>query len=336
MSTDTQAIKQQFDLIAYAGQYSQLRKIATTNGGEYAGPCPRCGGTDRFHVQGSGLFMCRQCHPEWSDAIEFIRWMDGRSFQEAVMTMGGEGEPVRRPTAAPAPIEPDTDRSVWTAAGVDLMAEAYQELLSDQGDRAREYLQSRGITTRSIERWQLGYIPADRWDPPEKWGMTGKKVYIPRGILIPCWDAAGLHYLKIRRAENDPKYINIRGGHGWPFGLQTIIEKSTIEAILFEGEFDVMLARDTGYSGVGYFSMPASQAIPAAAVPWLQSLQAVIVQMDNDQAGQQAAVKWAQIPGFRKAELFPTGNDLSEYYQAGGDVLEWLMRQVLLAVGGDK
>ena len=30
-------------------------------GSEWVGPCPRCGGTDRFHVRADGVFGCRVC-----------------------------------------------------------------------------------------------------------------------------------------------------------------------------------------------------------------------------------------------------------------------------------
>ena len=41
------------------------KKAATTNGGEYAGPCPNCGGSDRFRVWpvekgGEGRCWCRR------------------------------------------------------------------------------------------------------------------------------------------------------------------------------------------------------------------------------------------------------------------------------------
>jgi phage/plasmid primase-like uncharacterized protein len=41
-----------------------LKKVASTNGGEWAGPCPGCGGSDRFRVWpvdrgGRGSFWCR-------------------------------------------------------------------------------------------------------------------------------------------------------------------------------------------------------------------------------------------------------------------------------------
>ena len=38
------------DILAIAGRYTTLKKAASTDGGEYHGPCPSCGGTDCFRV----------------------------------------------------------------------------------------------------------------------------------------------------------------------------------------------------------------------------------------------------------------------------------------------
>jgi KaiC/GvpD/RAD55 family RecA-like ATPase len=67
-----------------------LTKKANTDGGEYAGPCPFCGGKDRFRVwpnREKPGYMCRQCNRK-GDAIEFVRQMDNLSFQEACEAVG--------------------------------------------------------------------------------------------------------------------------------------------------------------------------------------------------------------------------------------------------------
>ncbi|MBV9711108.1 MAG: hypothetical protein JO011_09365, partial [Ktedonobacteraceae bacterium] len=38
------------NLYELISQNTSLRRVASTHGGEYAGPCPFCGGTDRFRV----------------------------------------------------------------------------------------------------------------------------------------------------------------------------------------------------------------------------------------------------------------------------------------------
>jgi DNA primase len=59
---DTAALKQRIDLLALLGRDTRLRKVATTAGGEWAGPCPFCGGRDRFRAQPFlGVWWCCQC-----------------------------------------------------------------------------------------------------------------------------------------------------------------------------------------------------------------------------------------------------------------------------------
>ncbi|NLE58556.1 MAG: hypothetical protein GX616_09370, partial [Planctomycetes bacterium] len=81
---DTDTIKASFDLRDLAGGRVELRN--ETNGGrEQSGPCPQCGGDDRFHVT-QDWFFCRQCHPKRGDALEFVQWLglagDFRSARE--------------------------------------------------------------------------------------------------------------------------------------------------------------------------------------------------------------------------------------------------------------
>ena len=67
------------------------------NGGkgrELCGPCPKCGGKDRFVVfeeqnNGLGTWYCRQCEHE-GDGIELLRWVTGCTFKEAAYEVGRE------------------------------------------------------------------------------------------------------------------------------------------------------------------------------------------------------------------------------------------------------
>ena len=53
------------DLYGASGA-GELRKASTTKGGEWHGPCPGCGGDDRFHVwpeqKDGGTYWCRGCN----------------------------------------------------------------------------------------------------------------------------------------------------------------------------------------------------------------------------------------------------------------------------------
>ena len=60
---------------------------------KFAGPCPNCGGRDRFSVNLSkgdgGVFNCRGCHGSGGDAISLVMFLDCCSFVRAVEVLVG-------------------------------------------------------------------------------------------------------------------------------------------------------------------------------------------------------------------------------------------------------
>lgn len=83
-------------------QDQHFRRVSTTNGGEWAGPCVLCGeGKDRMRVwpsQGeTGRFWCRRCQ-RTGDAITYLREWRGLSFPEAARQVGKvlDARPVQR------------------------------------------------------------------------------------------------------------------------------------------------------------------------------------------------------------------------------------------------
>ena len=83
---DVEQIKHNIDLRQVAERYTTLRRASGEK--ELCGPCPQCGGDDRFHVK-ADLFMCRHCHPKWGDAIEYECWWSGLDFKEACAKLSG-------------------------------------------------------------------------------------------------------------------------------------------------------------------------------------------------------------------------------------------------------
>ena len=142
------------DMLALAGRYTELKKIARA---EYAGPCPKCGGEDRFHVHtGKGWWFCRQCHEKRGDAIDFTRWVGlAREFPEAVAYLTGDA-----PAASPPP--PRRKARRWPSKA--WQADAWRELsrahaVMDDTGLGLDYLASRGITPETARRWLLGALP---------------------------------------------------------------------------------------------------------------------------------------------------------------------------------
>jgi AAA domain/Zinc-binding domain of primase-helicase len=60
------------------------------NGIDRAGPCPKCGGTDRFSINvRKQAWNCRQCKSDadTGDVIGLVQWLDGSDFAAAVNTL---------------------------------------------------------------------------------------------------------------------------------------------------------------------------------------------------------------------------------------------------------
>ena len=71
------------------------------------GPCPQCGGHDRFSINvRKQVFLCRACGAR-GDVIALVRFIDGCGFREAVERLTGERA---RAPSSPAPAATDAPR----------------------------------------------------------------------------------------------------------------------------------------------------------------------------------------------------------------------------------
>lgn len=52
-------------------------------GGQHQGPCPVCGGTDRFRVNADGRFFCRRCCPDGRDPQAMRAILDAAGLGDA-------------------------------------------------------------------------------------------------------------------------------------------------------------------------------------------------------------------------------------------------------------
>ena len=72
-------------------------RLNTGSKKEPHGPCPRCGGDDRFYIRiKQERFFCRQCTPSGGDVINLVQWFDGCDFLAACETLTGKRPPPRK------------------------------------------------------------------------------------------------------------------------------------------------------------------------------------------------------------------------------------------------
>lgn len=109
-------------------------------GPERCGPCPVCGGTDRFSINTKKqVFHCRVCQAG-GDVIALVQHLDGCDFKAAIRTLGVEERPsqIGRPSPAPPPDRAHDDNS--KRAG-----ELWRASMSIVGTVAEVYLRSRHL-----------------------------------------------------------------------------------------------------------------------------------------------------------------------------------------------
>jgi DNA primase len=325
---EAETIKKKNNLLQVALPDVDLKRVSSTNGGEYAGSCPFCGGIDRFRVQPyhseGGRWWCRGCgEGRWHDVIDYVMRRNGIDFLTALDKLEGTTGKMTQPK------KDNFDVKMWEDTALHFLAESIDALWSPAGAGALAYLENqRYLTKDTIRNLCLGYNPADFEGAPDEWGYDDdEKIYIPKGIVIPCQDRDGLHYLKVRRSQGDPKYLMVKGSQMWLFGAPTLLERQT--AFLYEGEFDAMLSWQI-WNGVGAIALPAGQPMKPAYSPFMQDVEEVITCFDNDDAGQLAAVKMAHLDHFHIAQPLPAGKDLTEFYQAAGEesVFEYVYSEV--------
>jgi len=341
------------DLLALIGSATQLKRVGASEGGEYAGPCPTCGGRDRFHVQPMrGRWLCRHCTDgKWSDAIALHRALKHSSFEEAVRALCG-GTVAYAPSNATRPTVHPVDEireptgppgAAWQNRARDVIAEAQRHLWSGAPAAAevRRWLdRRRGISRSALQLWQIGWLPEARREPAAWWGLPAgdEPVYVSAGVLIPCVVDGTIWYLKVRRLETnaDPKYMLVRGSRPALYLADTITPGTRI-VILTEGEFDglVTLAAVRACQwpqrvGVATFGSATSRL----REPWVGRLKGkkLVTIYDRDEAGRAATAWWqAHFPG-AVAVAIPTPKpglkvkDVTDYWRAGGKVAALVAR----------
>jgi putative DNA primase/helicase len=98
------------DILAVAQMFGA--KLARTGANEHAGPCPMCGGRDRFSVNTKKkLWNCRGCG-KGGDVIQLLRHILGATFNEAIVELTGEQwTPIKSPQRSLIEPIPDEDAS---------------------------------------------------------------------------------------------------------------------------------------------------------------------------------------------------------------------------------
>jgi len=288
---DTDQLKSQTNLIEIAQTDTTLAKESTN---EYSGPCPKCGGNDRFHVTPE-WFFCRQCHEKRGDAIDYIQWRDNTNFQSACEYLANGNLPtIDNPNQPrPQPIVPTkTQPEDWHIYANRILTAAQNRLIhSDNAQPARDYLLARGITEDAWLIFRLGLHDASL---P---GTQGKQR--APAIALPWYSGPKLKAIRYRflephtytdqnerqrkavqkTSQYDSDFRSIL--YGGPALQHCAIDKKTF--VLVEGEINAMSIWQVGrYLNIETLSYGSeSQHLCPAAINYINKYRQIIIWCDR-------------------------------------------------------
>ncbi len=325
------------DLLVLIGRDVPLRRAASTNGGEYTGPCPFCGGhekqdANRFHVwPQAGRWWCRKCNRSGDD-IQYIRERDAVGYPEACRRLGLETLERSRSTAVAAPVPPSPVFSLlsapdaaWQGRGAEFVAAAEETLWKPAGRRALDWLHQRCLSDDTIRAAQLGYHDTDVWEPPSTWGLSAdhKKIWLPKGIVIPWWIRGALWRVNIRRPQGDPKYVGPAGWSKCLYNADTL--GGDRPAVLVEGEIDALTVMQCASEVVAAVATGSTSG--ARHMRWIGRLALaplVLVAFDCDDGGEKGAAFWLERLSLAR-RWRPLWADVNQMAQSGADVRRWVL-----------
>jgi DNA primase len=308
-------VKQQADIVRVVGEYVRLKKT----GKDFSGLCP-------FHQEKSPsftvspikqIFYCFGCG-KGGDVFNFVMEMEKSAFPEAVRTVAEKcGIAIPRPReSSPEERQENQQRSALVEMHREAQAFFTKQISGTlEGKAARAYLEDRGLDSKAIDRFGIGYAPSDgdallrvlKQKYPEKLlvesglisrGEQGNRMFdrFRRRIMFPIANDSGKIVAFGGRALGDemPKYMNspetpIYSKSNVLYHMDRAKEalRRSDFAVLVEGYMDAIAVARAGISNV------VASCGTSLAEPQIKLLsrftKRVILNYDPDNAGQMAA-----------------------------------------------
>ncbi len=332
-------VKQRTDIVEVASQYTTLTKT----GRNFKGLCP-------FHSEKHPSFFIYPEQQSWhcfgacstgGDVYSIVMKKEGTSFGEALRLLAQRAG-VTIPTRAKPGADKEKNERLYQAN--EAAAGYFHHLLvnSPAGERARNYVAQRGLSTKSISDFQLGFSP-NSWDALKKYLMErgySESELVAFGLVIEAESGGShdrfrnrlmfpIHDIRGRttgfgaRALDDsmPKYTNspetpVFDKSSCLYGIDTAREaiRQQDRAVIVEGYTDTITAHQNGFSNV-IASMGTS--VTEKQVSTLKKLtKNIILALDADAAGEEATLRGVDYENTIGAEvkviILPQGKDPDE------------------------
>ena len=319
MSDSVQQIKDRLSILDVISPYVELHRA----GKNFKGKSPfTAEKTPSFYVSPDrGMYYCFSTS-QGGDMFTFVQAMEGVDFREALKILA---QKAGIELVAEDP-KKKSERERWYAAMQDAAAYYVEQL--QKNPTAREYLEQRGVTNATLQKWQIGFAPGPPhhgWrmvkDALETKGYTkdelfkvglikstegGKEpfdVFRDR-IMFPLNDQNGKVVAfsgRILTKDSDaPKYVNSPETELYKksellFGYDKAKHgiRNLNFSLIVEGQFDVVMAHQAGYGNTVAVS---GTALTLHHVQLLERLSdRVVLALDADKAGIAAMKRAADL-----------------------------------------
>ena len=318
-------IKDRLDVVEVVSRHVPLKKA----GRNFKGLCP-------FHVEKTPSFVVFPDSGTWhcfgacgigGDVFSFVMKHDNLDFTEALQVLAPMAGVTLERSSASADSAEEQQRKRLLAITATAAAYYHQQLLGDLGERARGYLEQRGLTEETWDRFLLGYAP-DRWDAlqhhlrgkgyePADMETAGLSIARQGGgsydrfrdrLIIPIRSvrgqpiAFGARLLPGGRESPDrpqPKYLNSPQTKLFDkgremFGLYDARQaiRAAASAVIVEGYMDVLAAHQ---HNIGNVVATMGTALTEQQLKRLKRYTThFVLALDSDTAGQAATLRGVQ------------------------------------------
>jgi hypothetical protein len=268
-------------------------------GGELVGPCPKCGGRDRFAVNiRKQIFNCRGCQ-RGGDVITLCEMLDGGDFSDAVSTL--VGELTRHPAVSFAPRQQRHDNECEARMRA-IAGALWDRRRPSVGSPVERYLREARGYGGDLPA-SIGYLPAGKHPP----------AMIARFGLDPVIECVHLTVLV------DGGRDRCRGDHSKRFIGTPSAGRTRGPIVLAEPNDGLALALTEGIEnalsihealGIGAWAAGSGGMLPALAPLVPTYIETVLLEQDPDDTGRRATRELASLLADRGFEVIIREVDL--------------------------
>lgn len=319
---EREEINSKLNIVDVVGQYLTLKRV----GGRYVGLCPfHNEKTPSFNVTpDKNLFYCYGCH-KGGTIFDFIMEIENMDFPQALKFLADK---------AGVELSGSYKENSRERKQRDALKELYRRVSGSfqyilknksEAEEARQYLIKRGLTTETVEEFQIGWAPDDR-----NWLLTFLRskgysdaflaesgLFSKKGLSYPLFSGRVMFPVTNNTGEViafsgrtlkdfGPKYINspetvlfLKKNN--LYGLSSSIKKIRESGyfVLCEGQMDVIAYHQAGIKNA---VAPLGTAFTTEQVKVLKRYaDKAVISFDGDGAGQKAARKAVML--FEKNEI---------------------------------